>query len=526
MNSRPAVFACLALALAHLTAGIAAVAAAGAKPPAASAITLRTGWAQADITPEQPVILTGMQHARVSEGVADPLTATVLAIESVRPGQAPGQLVLVSCDLLSVSECIRAAVRAHLKTELPALKPEAIVMSATHTHTAPYHYTRPRYTEDVPPEREPYGIDLPAMSGQAYVDFAARRIADGIIRAWQIRRPSGLAHGLGHAVVGRNRLTAYKNGKSIMYGRTDRPDFSHVEGYEDHSVHVLATLAPDGTLTGLVVNLAAPSQVGGGGWKVSADFWHETRAELRRRLGGGIFVLGQASAAGDQDTRPAVERAAEERMFRLAGHNRRQAIALRITDTVEEVLPLIRPEVAWDPAFAHTHTLLELPRRIVAEEEVRAAVDASRPHQETYHRLRSEIDQNPSLRSGARWYLPLTSAYRRSRSGESVTRRFEVQKREPNLAVEVHAIRLGDIAFATNPFECYIDYAMQIKGRSPAVQTFVVQLAGPGSYVPTARSIAGGAYGAIPSSTEIGAEGGAALVEWSVASLQVLWEKK
>ena len=31
------------------------------------------------------------------------------------------------------------------------------------------------------------------------------------------------------------------NGHSRMYGQTDHPDFSHVEGYEDHSVNLLYT---------------------------------------------------------------------------------------------------------------------------------------------------------------------------------------------------------------------------------------------------------------------------------------------
>ena len=31
------------------------------------------GWAQADITPDKPIFISGQFHARVSEGVQDPL---------------------------------------------------------------------------------------------------------------------------------------------------------------------------------------------------------------------------------------------------------------------------------------------------------------------------------------------------------------------------------------------------------------------------------------------------------------------
>jgi hypothetical protein len=72
--------------------------------------------------------------------------------------------------------------------------------------------------------------------------------------------------------------------------------------------------------------------------------------------------------------------------------------------------------------------------------------------------------------------------------------------------VEVHVIRLGDMAIVTNPFELYLGFGSRMKARSKAVQTFVVQLAGSGSYVPTERSVAGGAYGPIPESTEVGPE--------------------
>jgi hypothetical protein len=79
------------------------------------------------------------------------------------------------------------------------------------------------------------------------------------------------------------------------------------------------------------------------------------------------------------------------------------------------------------------------------------------------------------------------------------------------------------MAFATNPFELYLDYGIQMKVKSPATQTFVVQLAGGGSYLPTQRSINGGAYGAVPASTIFGPEGGKELVAKTVEMLNSLW---
>ncbi len=92
--------------------------------------------------------------------------------------------------------------------------------------------------------------------------------------------------------------------------------------------------------------------------------------------------------------------------------------------------------------------------------------------------------------------------------------------------MELHAIRLGDIAIATNPFELFTDYGVRIKARCPALQTFVIQLAGPGSYLPSERAVRGGSYSAIVESNLVGPEGGQVLVDKTIESLTALWSKK
>jgi hypothetical protein len=71
-----------------------------------------------------------------------------------------------------------------------------------------------------------------------------------------------------------------------------------------------------------------------------------------------------------------------------------------------------------------------------------------------------------------------------------------------------------------------VDDGIQIKSRSAAAQTFVVQLAGQASYLPTRRSVAGGAYGAIPESTEVGPEGGRELVDRTIELIEGLWKDR
>jgi hypothetical protein len=73
----------------------------------ASDTPFRVGWAEIDITPEQPVMMAGQFHIRIAEGVADRLTATVMAIESAPPGTTTTQAILVSCDLIAITDGLR-----------------------------------------------------------------------------------------------------------------------------------------------------------------------------------------------------------------------------------------------------------------------------------------------------------------------------------------------------------------------------------------------------------------------------------
>ena len=225
-------------------------------------------------------------------------------------------------------------------------------------------------------------------------------------------------------------------------------------------------------------------------------------------------------------------------MQRLAERDRRQQIAVRIADAVTSVLPFMKDHIDRAPVLEYRVEQVALPRRTLTEEDIKTPRSTHhRPELETveqaydrllgeYRNIRQELEEHPERKEKPGWYGPLTAVFWRLARASRVLDRFELQKTEPTMPVEVHVIRIGDMAIATNPFELYLDYGMQIKARSKAVQTFVVQLAGRGSYLPTARSVAGGAYGAIPESTEIGPEGGHVLVEETLKMIASLWTEK
>ena len=93
------------------------------------------------------------------------------------------------------------------------------------------------------------------------------------------------------------------------------------------------------------------------------------------------------------------------------------------------------------------------------------------------------------------------------------------------METEVHIIRLGDVAFATNPFELFLDYGNQIKARANCEQTFLVQLAnGTEGYLPTAKAEANGHYSAFIGSGQVGHAGGEQLVRETLQNIREMFE--
>ena len=111
---------------------------------------------------------------------------------------------------------------------------------------------------------------------------------------------------------------------------------------------------------------------------------------------------------------------------------------------------------------------------------------------------------------------------------QRVVERFEKQKANPKATFEatIHVLRIGDAAVCATQFEMFTDYGVQIKARSRAAQTFLIQLAGEPSYVPTVRAVQGGGYSAIVQSNRIRPEGGQILVERFVEIINSMWPKE
>jgi hypothetical protein len=107
---------------------------------------------------------------------------------------------------------------------------------------------------------------------------------------------------------------------------------------------------------------------------------------------------------------------------------------------------------------------------------------------------------------------------------ENVIARYE--NPAPTQQTQIHVLKIGDVAFATCPFELYIDFQHRIQARSPFIQTFMIQMAsfGGASYMATERAMEGKGYSASIFCNQVGAEGGQELVETTLELLNELAE--
>ena len=298
-----------------------------------------------------------------------------------------------------------------------------------------------------------------------------------------------------------NRRVVYGDGRAQMYGSTDREDFIRIEGHEDHGVEVLFFWDRDETLIATAINVACPSQEVEHRSAVNADFWHQIRQSLQSKFGSDLYVLGWTGASGDQSPRPMYRKQAEERMRRLRGTERVDDIASRIVAAWDEAYEGASQERHEDPILMHRVKSIDLPTRQVTEREAAEARAAA-----------TRYADDPAEAWNYRW-------------NQGVVDRFESQSPADVYTMELHAMRLGDIAIATNDFELFTEFGVRIKARSPALQTFLIQLAGSGSYVPNEPASEGGGYSAVVQSSRVGHEGGTELVERTVELIHALWNQ-
>lgn len=427
---------------------------------------LYIGVAAADISPEFPVALMGQFHLRVAHTAKNKLIANVVFLESRNGESLADQTVFVSCDLVFIPKVLTDLVRKQTQGQIPGLDVNKIILSATHTHTSPViesgFYAIPKQ-----------GVTQP----EAYQQLFAKRVTDAIVKAWKSRKSGSVSWALTSATIAHNRRAVYTDGTAKMYGKTNLPEFQNLEGYEDHDVNTLFFWNKQGNLIATSIEVPCPAQEVEGDSVIDADYWHAVRVSLKKRYGPDLLVMGWIGAAGDQSPHLMYRKKAEERMRKLSQLSRIDAIAKRIVVAVEEAYETVKKDRYTDVILAHKVETLTLPMRIVTEAEYN---DSKSVRDESAAKIAADPKAAEREFTKTVWY-------------GDVVKRFESQKTNPNPTydTEIHVVRLGDVAICTNQFELFTDFGIRIQTRSKALQTFIIQLAGPGTYLPTSKAVVG-----------------------------------
>ena len=502
--------------------------------------TLKFGWAEKSITPDKKVSLAGQFAERISEYVEKPITVTALAIDD-----GTEQAVFVSCDLVAVSINLVDSVREAIAGKAEGLDPMKVMISAIHTHTAPV-YPREnqakragsnaafstssrvilesllppgrKYIESAPVTDNP-DVITPAETYTLLVE----RISAAIIEAWEGRKEGSFTNAFGRASVGHCRRAVYSDGSAQMWGDTNTAVFEEIECDSDDGIELLFIKDAEGKISGIVANIACPAQCVQHRLFVSPDYWGEVKVRLRKYFGEELYLLALCAPAGCQcpvdlvrwvvpesdvndpniEHAHPLKRKADPSMFDISGMKvTGRRIATEIIAVYEEGLD----DPQKDPVFEHKVETMQLPLRRATMAEYNKACRGVKEYL-------AEHPGDVNFYDAAKMQVDL-----------GVISRYKLQEVMNVVPIESHILRLGTVAFATNPFELFLKYGNQIRVRSKAEQTFLIQLCnGAEGYLPTVKAEKGGHYSAFISSGECGHEGGELYVRETLQEIQELF---
>ncbi len=489
---------------------------------------IKIGWSETDITPKEKIYLAGQFFERISDEVESELKAVAMAVES--DGE---QMIICAVDLVSIGDNLHAAVKKNVSDALK-IPDTKIIVSAIHTHTS-YVYDREgaknstSMLKNLLPEDMEY---IPLVSGEKGMDpkaalaFLTDKISEACITAWNNRKNAYYKNAFGRVVVGMCRRVCYDDGSAKMWGDTNHANYDSLEAGNDSGMELIYTYDENKKLTGVVANIACPAQVVEHRSFISSDYWGKVRENIKKRFGQDVTVLGLCSAAGDQCPRDMIrwvnpempiddpnikrenyiERRADPSMFDVSGL---KLVGKRISNEIISVFEELDDELLDEAILVHETLKVTMPLRRVTIAEYNAALE----------KITSFIDKNRgrkvTFEESAALYVYA-----------GTLDRYEMQKTVNTYDDEIHIIRFGDIAIATNPYELFLEYGNRIRARSLAKQTFLIQLAcGARSYLPTKKAEEGSHYSAYVSSGKTGHEGGDMLVRTTLEHINKMFKE-
>lgn len=416
-----------------------------ALPSLLHAEKLEAGLAAVDITPEEwPVTLRGSFSPKGTESAHDPLHARSLAVRN-----GDGRAVLTIVDILYMDQETLDKIKA-AAAEKTRWKVTEFLIAGTHTHSAPSISG-----STAPPE-------------VAFQKKAFDGIVSSIAKAIENLEPARIGFGSGElSDEVFNRRWYLEDGKMPPnpFGEIDtvkmnppRDLIVKPAGPIDPEVAVINVQTARGKAKGLLANYALHYVGSIPGRQVSADYFGEFARVVPFRVAGSrppedfVAILSNG-ASGDI--------------------NNIDFKGTRAPRAPFEQIQVVASKVA-DAAYQATRDLEYDDKAPVAMTERRVTLRYRKPSEELVTRSREILEMSEEEKKE----LPrLADHY--------AVRTLAALERPDTVDVAIQALRIGDQAIVSLPFEVLVEIGMDLKKRSPFPRTMIIELANGGfGYLP------------------------------------------
>jgi neutral ceramidase len=414
----------------------------------------RAGAFAQNITPEKfPISVNGGMQDRLATTVHDPLHARCLVLDD-----GATKIAFAVCDSCMIPREIADAAKLLVQKET-GIAPEHILISATHTHTAP---TVTGVFQSDPDE--------------AYQKYLITKIAAGIAKAHSRLEPARIGWGVGkdQSQVF-NRRWKVKPGSALLsdpFGKgTDKvrmnpgylhPDLIEPAGPTDPDVSFISVQSAAGRPLAFLANYSL--HYVGGVPALSADYFAMFAERMKARLEADDNFVGIMSNGTSGDINNV--------NFGMAGPGKRtpgeqaRIVAESVSQAAVDAYKKIKHH-DWVP-LKMAQKEIELGVRLPSADDVKAAEE---------------------ILAAAK--KPVLIATREVYARETVL----LAKYPAKVKVVLQAIRIGELGIVSTPCETFVEIGLEIKRKSPLRPTFTIELAnGYNAYLPTPEQHALGGY--------------------------------
>jgi len=415
----------------------------------------RAGAFASDVTPEKfPIAMNGQMHDRLAQSAFDRLHARCLVLDD---GNHPVAIAVVDSCMIPRPVLDEAK---DLAREATGIAVDRMMISATHTHTAPAA-TGVFQTEPDP----------------AYTRFLAQRIAQGIERAYKNRQPARVGWAVGQdptqvfcrrwlmkpGTAQTNPFGGTENDRAQMHPGYQNPNAIAPTGPVDPEVCLLAVQARDGRPIALLANYGMHyAGYGIPADAASADYFGRFAERIKELIGAGTV---DPPFVGIMANGPC----AETHCYDYS--KPRQPVDIHsVAESVAHAALAAYKTIAY-----HDRVPLVMRQRVLRQ-------SLRLPSAEDVARAKNVLDQAKGR--------PLTGL------PEIYARETVLLSEGPKEAeLKLQALRVGELGIAAIPCEVYAETGLEIKKQSPLKPTFTVELAnGYNGYLPPPEQHALGGY--------------------------------